>query len=263
MNDLKSMIWQEKYRPKSVADVITPFKEQIISAMSNPMSLQNFIFYSRMGGTGKTSLSKAMVNDLKCDYLSLNASDERSIDTVRSKVKDFMLTQSSNSGCKKCIIMDEGEKLTKDASDALKNMMEEYSSNCFIILTTNNLSKISEPLQTRFKILEFTQPNKEDVWNYLQGICLNENLEFTPEGLFKLIDIHYPSIRKMVNHLQDLFNQGKSVIEDNVLKNTEVYDGLWGMIKSQKYNELKHKIITEGVDCEELNKFIFDVVDDI
>lgn len=258
MNELKEMIWQEKYRPVSVKDVITPFTDQILNAMSKPMSIQNFIFYSRRGGTGKTSMSKAIVNDLKCDYLNLNASDERSIDTVRTKVKEFMLTKSSNPNCKKCIIMDEGEKLTKDAADALKNMLEEYSANCFIILTTNNINKIPEPLQTRFKILEFVSPDKVEVYAYLKNICEKENLISTNEGLNKLIDIHYPSIRKMINHLQDLFNQKKSISIENILKDSELYDSLWNLILQQDYVKAKIKILEEGIDCEELNNYIFE-----
>lgn len=260
MNELKKLVWQEQYRPKNVKDVISPFTKQILTALENPMIIQNFIFYSRMGGTGKTSMSKAIVNDLQCDYLSLNASDERSIETIRSKVKEFMLTKSSNPNCKKCIIMDEGEKLTKDAADALKNMMEEYSANCFIILTTNNISKIPEPLQTRFKIFEFTQPDKQEVFKYLINICDNENLKYEEEGIKKLIDIHYPSIRKMVNHLQDLYYQNTPIYQNNIKKSTEVFDELWEEIKKSNYNDVKVNIITKGLDCEEMNKHIFSLL---
>jgi replication factor C small subunit len=260
MNELKNMIWQEKYRPTSVKNVISPFTEQILNAMKNPKAMQNFILYSRMGGTGKTSMSKAIVNDLQCDVLNLNASDERSIETIRTKVKDFMVMQSSNENSKKCIIMDEGEKLTKDAADALKNMMEEYSSNSFVILTTNNIHKIPEPLQTRFKIFEFIQPQKNKIYTYLEQICRDENLSFTEDGLKKVIDINYPSIRKMVNLLQDLKNQNSQVHPDVILKDNSLLNNIWELIKKQNYKEVKQEIISKGVDCEELNKFIFDDV---
>jgi replication factor C small subunit len=109
MINIKEMIWQEKYRPVHVKDVICDFNEQILKAITNPLSMQNYIFYSRTGGTGKTSMSKAIINDLQCDYLNLNASDERSIDTIRTKVKDFMRTTSTNPNVKKCILWMKGK----------------------------------------------------------------------------------------------------------------------------------------------------------
>lgn len=258
--ELKNLIWQEKYRPVNVKDVISPFKEQILKAMENPMAIQNFIFYSRVGGTGKTSMSKAIVNDLQCDVLNLNASDERSIDTIRTKVKDFMIMRGVNNNCKKCIIMDEGEKLTKDAADALKNMMEEYSSNCFVILTTNNINKIPQPLQTRFKLFEFITPDKNKVFEYLKVICLNEQIKYSDDGIKALINIYYPSIRKMVNHLQDMYNQDLPIYENNIKKDDHIYNDIWGAIKKQDYNKVKLMIIEKGIDCEELNKFIFNEI---
>ena len=97
----------------------------------------------------------------------------RSIQNIREKVKHFARTQSSN-GLKKAIVMDECEKLTKDAMDALKNMIEEYAENTFYIFTTNNLSKINQPMQSRFIIYEFAQPNKHDIYSYLENICKSE-----------------------------------------------------------------------------------------
>lgn len=258
MSELKNIIWQEKYRPNNVKDIISPHKNEILKAMENPLSMQNFIFYSRMGGTGKTSMSKAMVNDLECDVLSLNASDERSIETIRTKVKDFMMMQSSNPNSKKCIMMDEGEKLTSDAQDAIKNMMEEYSRNCFVILTTNNIHKIKEPLQTRFKIIEFIRPDKQEIYKYLENICVNENIIYNTEGLQTLIDIYYPSIRKMVNHLQSMYNEGKNVEVGNIRQNFSYYENIWTAIKQQQYQKVKKDIIENGVDCDELNGYIFD-----
>ena len=255
---MKNLIWQEKYRPKTVADVISPFTEQIQQAMENPLAIQNFIFYSKMGGTGKTSMSKAIVNDLQCDVLNLNASDERSIDTIRTKVKEFMRNQSSNPNSKKCIIMDEGEKLTRDAQDAMKNMMEEYSANVFVVLTTNNIQKLSEPLKNRFKVFEFIQPNKNDVAKRIQYICEQEGLEYTQEGVEAVVQTHYPSVRGMVNHLQDLYYQKKKVEPQNVTAFQQVYEDVWGDIQNALFTKVKKQVYKEGIDCTELNSFIFD-----
>ena len=254
---LKKLIWQEAYRPTTVKDVISTYTEQILRAMNDPMRMQNYIFYSKIGGTGKTSMCKAIVKDLQCDTLNLNASDERSIDTIRTKVKNFMTSVSINKNCKKCIIMDEGEKLTKDASDALKNMMEEYSANCFILLTTNNIRKIPQPLQTRFKVLEFTAPGKKEIYEYLENICKKENLEYDESGLNKTIESYYPSLRNMVNALQDLYNQNKGVFEKNIIFHMDEYTDLWLKIKQYNFEYLKNYIINNNIDCLEFNRYIF------
>lgn len=263
MEDLKNLVWQEKYRPKKVEDVITNYKEQILNAMKNPKSIQNYIFYSRIGGTGKTSIAKAIVRNLDCDVLNMNASADRSIENVRTKVKDFMLTLSKNPNSKKCVLLDEGEKLTKDAADALKNMMEEYSNNVFILMTTNDINKIPAPLQTRFKVLEFVQPNKDEVFKYLKNICKNENLEYDVEGINKIIEINYPSIRLMVNHLQDLFNQNQKVTIENVKRDDEIYEEIWKLIQESNYTKVKTKILSEGIDVVGLNRYIFNSLDSL
>ena len=122
--DLKNTIWNEKYRPNTVSNVISPHTSKIKKYLKNPLSLPNFLFYSKVGGTGKSSMAKAIVNNLGCDVLTLNASADRSIENIRTRVKDFARSKSTN-GVRKCVFMDEGEKLTKDAMDALKNISDE------------------------------------------------------------------------------------------------------------------------------------------
>lgn len=258
--EIKKLVWQEKYRPSSVKNVISVHRDKILKQLQDPMSIQNFLFYSRTGGTGKTSMAKAIINDLQCDYLTLNASEERSIDVIRSKVKDFCLSKGNNSNTKKCIWMDEGEKLTKDAMDALKNMIETYASNVFFIFTTNDLSKIPEPMQTRFNLMEFTQPDKNEVIKYIENICISEKMVYDMEGIKKLISIHYPSIRCMVNHLQDLHLGNNSITIENVKQLNNVYNELWEMIISKKYLDVRKRIVEGAVDVQIFNKYIFDVM---
>ena len=257
MNELVDAIWQEKYRPRKVNDVISPFTNEISQSMKNPKAIQNYIFYSRVGGTGKTTMGEAIVEELQCDVLNLNASDARSIDNIRSTVKDYISTMSSNPNCKKCVIMDEGEQLTNDAQKALKGMVEDYSSNCFFIITTNHLKKIDSALTTRFAVYEFINPDKKQIKQYLQNICNSENLKFDDDGLDKLINIHYPSIRIMVNELQKLYNRKLDVTVQNVKRHDEIYKQLWDDITLSKYNEVKTYILKNNINCEELNSYLF------
>jgi len=254
---MKNIIWNLKYRPSTVKNVVSPHTQTILKYLENSQSIPNFLFHSTIGGTGKTSMAKAIVKDLGCDYLMLNASEDRSIQTIREKVKHFARTQSSN-GLKKAIVMDEGEKLTKDAADALKNMIEEYGENTFYIFTTNNISKINQPMQSRFVCYEFSQPDKHDIYTYLENICNSEKMNYVEGALNKLIDINYPSIRKCVNYLQDLKIQEKDVLINNIKKADEEFLKIWAMIKDKKFIELKKYLYENGTDCLMLNRWIFD-----
>lgn len=259
---MKDRVWVEKYRPTKVEDVITDHKKEILKAMEKPKSIQSYIFFSRCGGTGKTTLSRAICKDLGCDVLSLNSSDERSIEVVRTKIKDFMMMQSSNTNVKKCVLMDEGEKLTNDAQDSIKNLMETFDKNCFVILTTNNVEKISLPLRNRFITMEFSQPNKDDIRKFLVEICTKEGLTYDDDGLSKLIQIHYPSIRGMIHNLQKLNLNNLSVSVENISTFSSVFDNLWKNIKLGKYKEVRKFIYRNNIDVKDLNRYIFEQIVD-
>jgi replication factor C small subunit len=250
-------VFTERYRPNTVKNVISPHKEKILEYLKQPQALPNFLFYSTIGGTGKSSMLKAIVKDLGCDVLYINASADRSIENIRTTVRDFARTKSTN-GLKRIVCCEEFEKITKDASDALKNMIEDYAENCMYIATTNNINKINQPMQSRFVCLEFSQPSKEDILNYLKMICDTEKMNYDIEAIKKLIDINYPSIRNCVKQLQDLYIQKKKVSLDVIKKNDSVFEDLWNKIKLGKFPEVRIYIIENGVDCKQLNKWIFD-----
>jgi len=259
MKDIKDLVWTEKFRPTSVDNVIGEFSSKIKKYLVNQQSIPNFLFYSKTPGTGKTTLAKAIINDLSCDSLILNASDDRKIEVIREKVKDFSVTVSSN-GERKCCFFDEFDGMLKDSQNALRNLMETYSSNIFFILTCNNIQKVIEPIQSRCTTIEFTKPNKHDVYTYLENICKTENMQYTEEGIQKIISINYPSIRNCVLKLQDLFIENKDANIENVMSsrfNKEIQD-IWNNIKNQKYIEVKQKIIEDNIDCEILNNYIFE-----
>jgi DNA polymerase III delta prime subunit len=250
----KDMMWIEKYRPKHVKDVIGEHKQKVLKYLENPSSIPHFLLYSVIPGTGKTSLSKAIINDLKADYLIINSSDDRKIEVIREKVKKFAITQSSNKDVRRIIFLDEADGMLKASQDALRNIMETYATNVIFILTCNNIHKIIEPLQSRCVSIEFTSPKKEDIFIYLEDICKKESMKYTPEGINKIISLHYPSIRNCVKHLQDLHVQGVEVNETFIERGNELFEGLWQKLKEKKWQDIKQKVLEDNINARELNK---------
>ena len=162
-------IWTEKYRPKRVSEMVGDFKEKIIKYLEDPASIPHFLLYSKSPGTGKTTLAKAIINELelKRDSLVLNSSDDRKIDTIREKVKEFSMTKGTKPGIRRVVFLDEFDGMLKASQDALRNIMETYASNVFFILTCNNINKVIEPLQSRCLKVAFTYPDKKEVKTFL------------------------------------------------------------------------------------------------
>jgi replication factor C small subunit len=254
--NLKDVAWVEKYRPSSVNDIVGDFKEKIKTYLEKPKSIPNFLFYSRTPGTGKTTLAKAIINDLGCDSLTINASDDRTLEVVRTKIKDFAKTVSTN-GMKKCIFLDEFDGNLKATQEALRNLMETYSSNAFFILTANNLTKVIEPIQSRCITIQFKNADKNDISNRLKYIAENESMKYTDDGINKLIDLNYPSIRNCINTMQDLYISKKSLTPENILSFRHEFELIWDYMLNGNYNEIKMIILQFGLDCEELNRFLF------
>ncbi len=117
-------IWTEKYRPKKVSEIVGDFKEKITQYLQDPKAIPNFLFYSKSPGTGKTTLAKCVINELGCDSLIINSSDDRKIETIREKVKEFAMAQTSKQGLKRCVFLDEFDGMTGIAQNALRNIME-------------------------------------------------------------------------------------------------------------------------------------------
>lgn len=257
--DLTEKVFVEKYRPKKVEDVISPWKNKILKYIEKPNMLPNFMFYNSVPGNGKTTFAKAIIKNLGCDYVYLNGSDERGIDTIRNKIKKFAMTKSFNAG-KKCVYFDEADKLTKDAQDALRPITEEYSSNCFFIFTLNYIEKIIDALQSRFVKIHLNNPEKKEIMKHIMKICKAEKIKGDKGGLIKLINSFYPNIRDMVAYLQDLKMDDKPLTKKTVKKQTEFFEEIYQTIKAKKFQSVRDTIIKKGIDVVELNKSIFKFV---
>jgi DNA polymerase III delta prime subunit len=135
--------------------------------------------------------------------------------------------------------------------------MEEYSSNTFFIMTCNTISKIIAPIQSRCVVISFAYPNKDEVKTYLEMIANNEKMDYTEEGMDRLIEFTYPSIRNGVIALQDLKTQNKAIFVENIRPANEVFDTLWGYLKDKRWLDIKKEILSSTLDPRELNTYFW------
>ena len=192
---IKDKLFTEKYRPQTFDEIIG-----LKTKFEKGMDLPNMLLAGRCG-IGKTTLAKVVAKEFDLDVLYLNASDERGIDVVRNKVKDFASTMSMNSKMK-LIHFDEADGLTFDAQNSLRNIMEEYSGNCRFIFTCNNIGKIIEPIRSRCLEIDLSQPDDEEIAGYLMKIIESEQIKLKVGDIVELMRVNYPDIRSMVNGLQ-------------------------------------------------------------
>ena len=207
---MKNTLWAEEYRPQEIKDCILPKRlKDIFSSYVEIQDVPQLILYGGPG-VGKTTVAKALVNELGCDSLFINASNERNIDTLRDKVQGFATTVSvMNPGLLKIVILDEADYLNPNSfQPALRSFMEQYSSNCRFILTCNYLNKIIEPLHSRCVTVSFTMSKEErvkvllDMYNRATEILREHRMSYDSRILGNLVGHHYPDWRRLMNELQ-------------------------------------------------------------
>lgn len=202
-----SEIWTEKYRPTEFLEVVGQDNiTKRIESLTNSMNIPHLLF-AGPAGTGKSTLALIIVKKLfkdawKDNYLELNASDERGINTVREKVKNFARTKSIGKVPFKVIFLDEADALTPEAQQALRRTMENYSSNCRFILSCNYSSKVIDPIQSRCAIFRFKLLEKKDIEKRLKTIAEKENLTTTPEAMEVIYEGSEGDCRRAINILQ-------------------------------------------------------------
>jgi len=213
-------LWVEKYRPTTLEEYVgnETIKNKIADYLKQG-SIQNLLFYG-VAGTGKTTLAKLIAKNLNCDLLYINASDERGIDTIRDKIIPFASSMSFNDV--KIVILDEADYITPQAQATLRNTIEACSATTRFIFTCNYLERIISPLQSRCQTFEITPPSKGDVLDTLKNILANEGIEANESIAMKVIDTHYPDIRKIINTIQGSIVEGQIKIDDNSLKNSQL-----------------------------------------
>jgi replication factor C small subunit len=214
--------WTEKYRPLKLADVVG--QEAIIDRLAAYVKARSMphLMFSGPAGVGKTTaamcMARELFGDISHDFLELNASDERGIDVVRVKIKDFARTRPIN-GDFKIIFLDESDSLTNDAQNAMRRTMEQYTGTCRFILSCNYSSKIIEPIQSRCAVFRFARLPKESVKRYLEMILKAEGIKHDDLGLEAILYVSEGDMRRAVNTLQSAAALGK-VDEDTVFSIT-------------------------------------------
>jgi len=211
--------WTEKYRPKKLKEMIG--QDPIVNRLEAYVKARSMphLLFAGPAGSGKTTAAICIANELfgsiEQDFLELNASDERGIDVVRTKMKDFARTRPLH-GDFKIIFLDEADALTPDAQNALRRTMENYTQTCRFILSCNYSSKIIGPIQSRCAIFRFKRISKEEIKKQLESILKKENVAFDSSGLDSILYVAEGDMRLAINILQSAAVLGK-VDEKNVL----------------------------------------------
>lgn len=214
-------IWTEKYRPKNLNEVVG--QRHAVERLKAYVETNNMphLLFTGPAGVGKTTCSLAMAkemfgDDWKGNFIELNASDERGIDVVRGKIKEFARTAPLGGAEFKIIFMDEADALTSDAQAALRRTMERYSKICRFILSCNYSSKIIDPIQSRCAVFRFKPLTSEDLRGYLQRIINNEQVDIDDEAIEGLVHVARGDMRRAVNSLQVAASLNKHIDMDTI-----------------------------------------------
>ena len=205
---MEHLLWTEKYRPKTIEDCILPDRlKKPFQEYVNQKQIPNLLLAGG-AGVGKTTVAKAMCNEVGCDFMVINGSDESGIDTFRVKIKNYASSMSLSGG-RKVIIIDEADYLNPNSTQpALRNAIEEFASNCSFIFTCNYKNRIIEPLHSRCAVIEFSLKNGEKAkmasafFKRIQSVLQSEKVEYDDKVIAELIKKHFPDFRRVLNELQ-------------------------------------------------------------
>ncbi|MDI9642000.1 MAG: replication factor C small subunit [Archaeoglobaceae archaeon] len=218
-------IWVEKYRPKTLDEVVG--QEEIIKRLKGYVERKNIphMLFSGPPGTGKTATAIALTRDLfgeiwRDNFIEMNASDERGIDVVRHKIKEFARTAPIGGAPFKIIFLDEADALTADAQAALRRTMEMFSRSCRFILSCNYVSRIIEPIQSRCAVFRFKSVPKEAMKKRIVEICQKEGVKITEDGIEAILYISGGDFRRAINALQGAAAIGEVVDREKIFQIT-------------------------------------------
>ena len=246
---METFLWVEKYRPKTVDDCILPSElKKSFSEFVKDKHIPNLIL-SGSAGTGKTTIAKAMVEEIGSTWMLINGSEESGIDVLRTKIKNFASTVSLEGG-RKYIILDEADYLNPQSTPpALRGFMEEFHKNCGFILTCNYKNRLIEPLQSRCSNIDFTIRNGERVklaesfFKRVQDILGQEQIKFEPKAIAELINKYFPDWRRCLNELQRYSTSGQ--IDAGILVNlsSENIKELVSFMKAKEFTNVRKWIV--------------------
>ena len=262
---MSNTLWVEKYRPSNLDTYIgNEHLKSKVKVYLESGDLPHLLLYGR-AGTGKTTLAKLLVNNIDCDYLYINASDENSVEVVRDKVKNFASTLGFQE--MKVIILDECDYITPNAQAALRNLMETFSKHCRFILTCNFVERIIDPIQSRCQSFQIIPPDRKQVAVHMSNILQSESITSDNKDIVTLVNGGYPDIRRVINSAQRQVVDNKLVIDKAMITQNDYKLSLLEILKTQdKKNSFKNirQLIADSkvTDFSDLFRLLFDTIDD-
>jgi DNA polymerase III delta prime subunit len=264
----EQLLWTEKYRPKTIAECILPERlKKPFQEYVNSGEIPNLLL-SGGAGVGKTTVAKAMCEEVGCDYMIINGSDETGVDNVRYKIKNYASSMSLAGG-RKVIIVDEADYLSPNAQAAFRNVIEEFAGNCSFIFTCNFKNKIIEPLHSRCANVDFTLKNPEKAsmagafFKRIQGVLQSEEIKFDDKVIAELVKKHFPDFRRVINELQRYSKFGE--IDTGILSQI-IEVGLNDVIKFLKekdFGNIRKWVASNDIDSAALYRKLYDALYDV
>ena len=265
---MEHLLWTEKYRPQSIEDCILPERlKKPFQEYVNQNNIPNLIL-SGGPGVGKTTVAKAMCNQIGCDFMVINGSDESGIDIFRTKIKNYASSMSLAGG-RKVIIIDEADYLNPNSTQpALRNAIEEFAGNCSFIFTCNYKNRIIEPLHSRCAVIDFGLKNGEKAkmasafFKRVQSVLQSESVEFDDAVIAELVKKHFPDFRRVLNELQRYSQFGK--IDTGILSQigdvsiTEIVKN----IKEKDFGSIRKWVASNEIDSNTLYRKLYDALYD-
>jgi len=250
---MEHILWVEKYRPQTVDECILPSElKATFQQFVDNKSIPNLLL-SGSAGTGKTSVAKAMLRELRCDFIVINGSMRGNIDTLRNEIQNFASAVSLTGG-RKYVILDEADYLNPQSTQpALRNFMEEFSKNCGFILTCNYRNRIIDPLHSRCSTIEFTIPGGEkpklaaDFFKRVKQILTDEEINYNDKVVAEVISKHFPDFRRVLNQLQRYAANG--TIDSGLLASISdvSIDSLVDYLKEKNFTKMR-RWVGENLD---------------
>ena len=265
---MEHLLWTEKYRPQTVDDCILPDRlKQPFQEYVNQKQIPNLLLAGG-AGVGKTTIAKAMCNEIGCDFMVINGSDESGIDTFRTKIKNYASSMSLTGG-RKVIIIDEADYLNPNSTQpALRNAIEEFASNCSFIFTCNYKNRIIEPLHSRCAVIDFGLKNGEKAkmasafFKRIQSILQSEKIDADEKVLAELVKKHFPDFRRVLNELQRYSQFGK--IDTGILVQIAdiSIDELSKHIVAKDFGAIRKWVSSHEIDNTSLFRKLYDTLSD-
>lgn len=242
--DPREWLWAEKYRPQTLDHIIVPEEtREIFRGYINEGKIPNALFCGS-AGVGKTTVAKALCNEIGADWILINASLENGIDILRTKISQFASTMSFD-GSKKVVICDEADYISPAAQAGFRAFIEEFSNNCTFIFTCNFKNRLIDAIHSRCKVIDFKISNKDkpalaaQFFKRVTQILKEEEIEYDKKVVAELVNKHFPDFRRVLNELQSYAASGK--IDSGILVNLtdDSFNELIKILKAKKFTEMR------------------------